>query len=106
MTFTCFVLFDMFNALACRSDTKSYLLGEMEWAGNGMFNFAVGMSLLGQACVVYMPALQGVFQTEGLGGWDLAWLVGIGSLVWWVDEGRKIWRRRRSGGVGSYSASV
>lgn len=25
MTFTCFVLFDMFNALACRSDTKSVL---------------------------------------------------------------------------------
>ncbi len=29
MTFTCFVLFDMFNALACRSESKSILLREV-----------------------------------------------------------------------------
>jgi Ca2+-transporting ATPase len=29
MTFTCFVLSDMFNALTCRSNTKSFLAGEI-----------------------------------------------------------------------------
>src|SRR3978361_800044 len=29
MTFTCFVLFDMFNELTCRSDGKSVLPGEI-----------------------------------------------------------------------------
>ncbi len=29
MTFTCFVLFDMFNALNCRSEGKSVLRGEV-----------------------------------------------------------------------------
>src|ERR1700761_6832680 len=29
MTFTCFVLFDMFNALPCRSEGKSLLRGEV-----------------------------------------------------------------------------
>ncbi|KAF4943701.1 hypothetical protein F66182_18721, partial [Fusarium sp. NRRL 66182] len=41
MTFTCFVFFDMFNALTCRSENKSVLRGEMPLAGNKMFNYAV-----------------------------------------------------------------
>lgn len=68
MTFTCFVFFDMFNALTCRSEGKSVLRGELSLVGNRMFNVAVGGSLLGQAAVVYVPFLQRIFQTEGLGG--------------------------------------
>lgn len=36
MTFTCFVLFDMFNALACRSDNKSVLRQDL--ASNSSVN--------------------------------------------------------------------
>ncbi|KAI9673932.1 MAG: High affinity Ca2+/Mn2+ P-type ATPase-like protein [Caeruleum heppii] len=85
MTFSAFVLFDMFNALTCRSEAKSFLIrgrhGEarMSLFGNRMFNAAVGMSLLGQLAVVYLPALQGVFQTEALGLVDLLGLVGLAS---------------------------
>ena len=32
MTFTCFVFFDMFNALSCRSQVRYYLIGSMHWA--------------------------------------------------------------------------
>lgn len=108
MTFTCFVLFDMFNALSCRSEGKSILRGEISLTGNKMFNYAVMGSLAGQACVIYLPVLQNIFQTEPLNFGHLVRLLCISSLVFWVDEGRKYWnvmKRRRSVGVG-YSSNV
>lgn len=64
MTFTCFVLFDMFNALSCRSQKKSvFAIGLFS---NRVFVVAVTLSLIGQFCVVYFPPLQAVFQTEAL----------------------------------------
>lgn len=111
LTFTQFVLFDMFNALTCRSASKSVLLGELPFwgkGGNHMFNYAVLGSLLGQGLVIYFPPLQSVFQTEALSAGDLLRLVVMASLVLWVDEGRKWWERREgSGGVtGGYSRHV
>ena len=107
MTFTCFVFFDMFNALTCRSEGKSVLKGELNVVGNRMFNFAVGGSLLGQMAVIYLPFLQRIFQTEGLGIWDLVLLAGIASSVFWIDEARKFWRaHKRRRGIGGYSTSV
>ena len=109
LTFTAFVMFDMFNALTCRSEAKSVLFGEIKIFGNKMFNYAVAGSLFGQLCVVYFPPLQRVFQTEGLGLMDLLWLICIASTVFWVDEARKWWeKRRRTGYLPSvgYSSTV
>jgi P-type Ca2+ transporter type 2C len=105
MTFTCFVFFDMFNALTCRSEGKSVLRGEIQLTGNKMFNFAVGGSLLGQMAVVYFPPLQRIFQTEGLRMRDLIFLACVASTVFWVDEGRKFWKRKRPV-LGGYSTNV
>jgi Ca2+-transporting ATPase len=105
MTFTCFVFFDMFNALACRSEGKSILRGEVELLGNKMFNIAVALSLLGQMAVIYLPGLQGVFQTEPLSAWDLLGLLALTSTVFLVDEARKIVRRGREWSTG-YSSHV
>ena len=109
LTFTQFVLFDMFNALACRSATKSVLLGQLPFTGKGgnrMFNFAVAGSLVGQGLVIYFPPLQRVFLTEALSLGDLVRLVLMASLVLWVDEGRKWWERIRGrGSLGSGYAS-
>ncbi|KAL2258285.1 hypothetical protein VTK26DRAFT_8450 [Humicola hyalothermophila] len=107
MTFTCFVLFDMFNALTCRSESKSVLRGEVGLLSNALFNWAVGLSVMGQLLVIYFPWLQEVFQTEALGLGDLVGLVVLCSSVFWVDEARKWWRygrRRRLGG--GYSQAV
>lgn len=83
MTFTCFVFFDMFNALACRHHSKSiFELG----LNNKMFNFAVGCSVLGQLGVIYIPFLQSIFQTEALSLNDLLFLLCIGSTVFILDE--------------------
>ncbi|KAF2237376.1 calcium-transporting P [Viridothelium virens] len=108
MTFTCFVLFDMFNALSCRSEGKSVLRGEVRvWGkgGNRMFNYAVAGSLVGQACVVYLPVLQRIFQTEALGLGDIVGLVAVTSSVFFLDEGRK-WLKRRGGRLAGYSTNV
>ncbi|KAF2420984.1 calcium-transporting P [Tothia fuscella] len=108
MTFTCFVLFDMFNALTCRSEGKSVLRGEVGFRENRMFNYAVLGSLFGQGLVVYFPPLQRVFDTEALGFFDVVGLVCLASTVFWADEGRKWLKRRKGrGGMGSgYSRNV
>jgi Ca2+-transporting ATPase len=108
MTFTCFVLFDMFNALTCRSNAKSILAGEIGVFDNKFFNYAVGGSLLGQLMVIYFPPLQRVFQTEALSLLDICHLLAVASCVFWVDEGRKYYLRYKSrrGYGGGYSTSV
>lgn len=91
MTFTCFVLFDMFNALSCRSQTKSIF--KIGFFTNKMFLFAVGFSLIGQLLVIYFPPLQMVFQTEALTAYDLAFLVALTSSVFIVSEVKKWFER-------------
>lgn len=67
MTFTCFVFFDMWNALSCRSQTKSVF--QIGLFSNKMFLVAVTLSVIGQLLVVYFPPLQRIFQTEALTYW-------------------------------------
>lgn len=88
MTFTCFVFFDMFNAMACRSQTKTIL--QIGLFSNRMFLLSVGGSLLGQLLVIYFPPLQSVFQTEALSFADIIFLLCLTSSVFIVSEIRKI----------------
>lgn len=93
MTFTCFVFYDMFNALACRHYTKSiFELG----LTNQMFNFAVLGSLIGQFCAIYVPFFQSIFQTEALTMGDLGRLLLLTSSVFFADEIRKYILRRKN----------
>ncbi|XP_026519518.1 calcium-transporting ATPase type 2C member 2-like [Terrapene carolina triunguis] len=84
MTFTCFVFFDLFNALTCRSQTK--LIFEIGFFRNRMFLYSVLGSLLGQMAVIYIPPLQKIFLTENLGALDLLFLTGFSSSVFIVSE--------------------
>ncbi|SCW00018.1 LAFE_0B07646g1_1 [Lachancea fermentati] len=92
MTFTCFVFFDMFNALSCRHSVKSIF--EIGFFTNKMFNYAVGLSLLGQMCAIYVPFFQGIFKTESLSLGDLCFLLAISSSVFFADELRKLYIRK------------
>ncbi|CAI5720744.1 unnamed protein product [Hyaloperonospora brassicae] len=92
MSFTTFVMFDMFNALSCRSNDKSIF--EIGIFSNTFFAFAVGASLLGQLLVIYFPPLQAAFQTEALTAGDLIYICSIASTVLIFDEVRK-WRELR-----------
>lgn len=103
MTFTCFVLYDMFNALGCRHYSKSVF--ELGFS-NKMFNFAVVGSLLGQLCAIYVPFFQSVFQTEALSLGDLVNLVLLTSTVFLGDEVRKYILRRKTSYALGYSYGV
>jgi len=87
MTFTCFVFFDMFNALACRSQTKSVF--QIGLFSNKAFLFSVGGSIIGQLLVIYAPPLQKIFQTEPISLSDLLSIVLLTSSVWIVSEVKK-----------------
>ncbi|XP_063951395.1 calcium-transporting ATPase type 2C member 1-like [Lytechinus pictus] len=92
MTFTCFVFFDMFNALGSRSQTKSIF--SVGFFTNRMFLYAVGGSIMGQLLVIYFPPLQKIFQTEALTIHDIGFLVMLTSSVFIVSEMKK-WVQRR-----------
>ncbi|XP_049643340.1 calcium-transporting ATPase type 2C member 2 [Suncus etruscus] len=91
MTFTCFIFFDLFNALTCRSQNK--LIIELGFLQNRMFLYSVLASVLGQLAVIYVPPLQRVFQTENLGVLDLLLLTGLASSVFVVSELLKVCER-------------
>lgn len=106
MTFTCFVFFDMFNALSCRSESKSVFRGEMGLFANNLFNWAVALSVLCQLLVIYFPPLQSTFQTEAIGFFDLVRLVCLCSSVFWADELRKYLKYGRRRFTSGYSQAV
>jgi len=91
MTFTCFVFFDMWNALSCRSAKKSIF--ELGLFRNKMFVIAVTGSIIGQLMVIYFPPLQKIFQTEALHLTDFVFLTALTSSVFIVSEVRKFMER-------------
>ncbi|KAI7898819.1 PMR1-type calcium-transporting P-type ATPase [Cokeromyces recurvatus] len=95
MTFTTFVFFDMFNALACRSEKQSIF--SLGFFTNRMFNIAVGGSIIAQMLVVYVPFFQAIFQTEPLSFYELSKIILITSTVFWVDEVKKMLRHKGLG---------
>ncbi|KAF2358893.1 P-type ATPase [Trinorchestia longiramus] len=88
MTFSCFVLFDMFNAMSCRSSTKSIF--ELGILSNWYLFIALSATLACLLAVVYLPFLQWVFQTEALRLSDWLYLVCLTSSVLIVSEVRKM----------------
>lgn len=87
MTFTTFVVFDLFNALACRHNSRPVF--ELQWDSNRAFLVAVALSLLGQFLVLYFEPLQEVFRTVPLSLGDLTEVLAIGSSILILDYIRK-----------------
>jgi len=87
MTFTTFVMFDMFNALVCRHNTRPVY--ELSWSSNTAFLLALAFSLIGQFMVVYFPPLQNVFRTVPLSFEDIFFVVFMTSSMIVVDTIRK-----------------
>lgn len=95
MTFTCFVLFDMWNALSCRSSRK--MIWQIGLLRNRMFCIAVSASLICQLFVIYWSPLQHIFQTEALSLLDIVLLSTMTSSVFIFNETRKYFDLRRTG---------
>ncbi|MBX6745625.1 MAG: cation-translocating P-type ATPase [Acetobacteraceae bacterium] len=87
MVFTTLTLFQLFNLFNARSDERSAFRGlfanQWLWA-------AIGLSILLQAAVIYVPVLQQAFSTTGLRASD--WLVcaAVASSVLWLCELAKV----------------
>lgn len=99
MTFACFVMYDMFNAMSCRSESKSVL--EIGITSNWYLFVALTATIVCLLGVVYLPFLQWVFQTEGIHISDWIHLLCLTSTVLLVSEFRKFLDRRHE-----YSAAV
>jgi Ca2+-transporting ATPase len=87
MAFTTLVLAQLFNCFNARSERESAF---RDLFTNPLLWAAVGLSLLLQVCVVYVPVLQRAFLTAPLAATE--WLVcaGVASTVLWAYEARKL----------------
>jgi len=91
MVFSTVVLAQIFNAFNARSDTVSAFVRPFD---NRLLWAAAALTLVSQLAVVHLPPLQRAFDTEALD--TTQWLIcaGLASAVLWVDEIRKLARRR------------
>ena len=89
ITFTTFVMFDMFNAYSCRHNSTPVAELDLPWKSNYAFLLALSFSLGGQMLVIYFPPLQRVFRTEALSLTDLAVVILLGSTMFVLDTVRK-----------------
>jgi Ca2+-transporting ATPase len=87
MAFTLFVMFQMFNALNCRSEEKSiFKLGLLS---NKYLILAIGGAILMQLGVIYLPILQYIFDTVALPLTDLVVVTAAAGSVLILDEIKK-----------------
>ncbi len=90
--FTTLILFQLFNVFNARSDSHSAFRGLFS---NGWIWGAIGVSLILQCAVLYIPFLQRAFSTEALSGSDWLFCAVIASSVLWLREAEKAIYRRR-----------
>jgi P-type Ca2+ transporter type 2C len=93
MIFTTVTLSQMGNALALRSDRQS--LFQMGLGSNKLLLGSVLLTIVLQLGVIYIPALQVIFNTRPLGPEDLAISLGL-SLVVFIGVEIAKWIRRRA----------
>jgi P-type Ca2+ transporter type 2C len=95
MAFTTLMLFQLFNTLNARSDERSAFVhlftNRWLWA-------AIGLSLLLQVLVLYVPGLQRAFGTVGLTAGDWLRCLAVASSVLWLREASKLVARLLSRG--------
>ncbi|MGQ9583389.1 MAG: cation-translocating P-type ATPase [Thermoplasmatota archaeon] len=87
LTFTAFVVFQMFSVFSCNSLHRSALTGEAR--RNTFLLAAVAVSILLQLAVVYLPMLNSLFHTVPLGLQDWGVILISGLLVLFTEEARK-----------------
>jgi Ca2+-transporting ATPase len=95
MAFTTLVFFQLFNAFNARSDYSSAFRGLFT---NQWLWLAIGVSLLLQIAVIYVPLLQKAFTTVPLSLQDWGICVAVASSVLWLRELVKLWQRRPASG--------
>jgi Ca2+-transporting ATPase len=94
MAFTTLALAQVFNVFNARSEEESAFRGLFT---NSWLWGAVGVTVLLQVAVIYVPFLQLAFSTVSLRASDWLRCLALASSVLWVREASKLLRRRRGG---------
>lgn len=89
MAFTTLVLFQLLNALNCRSDERSAFTGLFD---NRLLWGAVGLSFGLHLLLIYVPFLQEAFRTAPLSAGDWLFAAAVASSVLAVSEAMKFAR--------------
>jgi len=87
MAFTTLVFYQLFNVFNARSDTHSAF---RKLFSNPWLWGAVGLSIVLQLLVVYVPFLQEAFRTQALAPLDWLICVAVASSALWLMELRKL----------------
>jgi Ca2+-transporting ATPase len=90
MVFLTMAFYQLFNALAIRSDRRS--LFALKPSGNWYLYGAVLLTALLQLGAIYLPVLQPVFKTVPVGGADLAVAAGVSGTILLAVELEKMLR--------------
>jgi Ca2+-transporting ATPase len=99
VAFTTLAMFQVFNALNCRSRTKSVF--QLGLFSNPYLLGAIVLSISLQIMANRWSFMQGIIGTTPLALMDWLWIVGISSSVFILEELRKlVVRRRRQEGEG------
>ena len=93
MAFTTLVWFSLFTVFIARSDEESTFKGLFT---NNWLWAAVGLAVILQALVIYVPFLQQAFSTVSLSPGDWLRCALVGSSVLWLSEIRKAVIRRKT----------
>jgi len=91
ITFTTFVIYQLFNVLNCKSDTET--LFSKSLFSNKIILFAIGACLVAQMILIYVPFAQTMFHTTALSPFDWLIIVGMCTTIVAVEELAKHFRR-------------
>ncbi len=87
VAFTGFVMFQLFNALNCRSNRDSFI---KEFWRNKYLMLALGASAVLQLLIIYVPELQSIFNTSALELDDWLLVIAMAGSVIIIEEIRKL----------------
>ncbi|MCZ2075958.1 MAG: cation-translocating P-type ATPase [Bryobacterales bacterium] len=91
MAFTTLMMYQLFNVLNARSDERSAFA---HMFSNAWLWGAIGLAILLQIAVVYIPVLQQAFSTVPLSATDWLRCTAVASSVLWLREISKVMTRR------------
>jgi len=98
MLFTVLTISQMFHVMAIRLDRES-LFAVGPYSNRALF-WAVIATLVLQAALIYVPFLQGLFETRALDLWHVLIAFALSSVIFWVIEIQKWalrWREQSTG---------
>ena len=98
MAFTTLMIFQLFNVFNARSDERSAFQGLF---ANAWLWIAIGLAVVLQIAVVYVPVLQQAFSTSALSVADWLRCTVVASSVVWLREIGKAIRRLRTRSPGA-----